>query len=195
AREGGDDFADDAHGRQNHDVDSGMGIKPEQVLEENGVAAELGIEEAQVEHALHAGEEQGDGDHRSAEDEDDAGGVLRPDEEGQAEPGHAGRAHGVHGDDKVQAGENGRETVDKDAEDSGGNGGIRIDAAQRGVKGPAGIEAAGGEGVEDEAATDELDIPAQKIDFRKGQILGANHDGQEEIAQDGWNGRDQEKED
>src|SRR5882762_7946318 len=81
AREGGNDFADDAHGRQNHDVDGGMGVKPEQVLEENRVAAKLGVEEAQVKHALHASEQQSDGDYGCAEDEDDAGGVLRPDEE------------------------------------------------------------------------------------------------------------------
>src|SRR5882762_5060744 len=81
AREGGNDFADNAHGRQNHDVDGGMRVKPEQVLEEDGVAAELRIEEAEVKHALHASEQQSDGDYGCAEDEDDAGGVLRPDEE------------------------------------------------------------------------------------------------------------------
>src|SRR6266404_3906509 len=57
AREGWDDFADDAHGRQNHDVDGRMRVKPEQVLEENGVAAKLRIEEAEVKHALHASEQ------------------------------------------------------------------------------------------------------------------------------------------
>src|SRR6266404_2500009 len=94
AGEGGNDFADDAHGRQNHDVDGRMRVKPKQVLEENGVAAKLRIEEAEVKHALHASEQQSDGDHGRAEDEDDAGGVLRPNEERQAEPCHARRAHG-----------------------------------------------------------------------------------------------------
>src|SRR6266853_1998768 len=75
AREGGNNFADYPHGRQNHDVNGGMGVKPEQMLEENGVAAKLRIEEAQVKHALHAGEQQSDSDHGRAEDEDDAGGV------------------------------------------------------------------------------------------------------------------------
>src|SRR5882672_3981570 len=89
AREGGNDFADNTHGRQNHDVNGGMGVKPKQVLEENGVAAKLRIEEAEVKHALHAGEQQSDGDHGCAEDEDDARGILRPDKERQAEPGHA----------------------------------------------------------------------------------------------------------
>src|SRR5712675_1585459 len=195
AREGGNDFADDAHGRQNHNVDGRMRVKPKQVLEENGVAAKLRIEEAEVKHALHAGQQQSDGNHGCAQDENDAGGVLRPDEERQAEPGHARRAHGVHGDDKVQTGENGREAVDENAEDGGSDGGIGIDAAEWRVKGPASIQAAGGEGIEDEAATDEINVPAQKIYLGKGQILGTNHDGQKEITQDGWDGWEQEQED
>src|SRR5207245_7341514 len=56
-------------------------------------------------------------------------------------------------------------------------------------------DAAGGEGGDDEAATEEIDVPAQQIDFGESQIFGANDDGQKEIAQDGGNGRDQEKED
>ena len=52
AREAGDDLADHAHRRQNHDVDGGMGVEPEQVLEEQGIAAKLGIEDAEVQGAL-----------------------------------------------------------------------------------------------------------------------------------------------
>src|SRR5882762_478228 len=195
AGEGGNDFADNAHGGQNHDVDGRMRVKPEQVLEENGVAAELRIEEAEVKHALHAGEQQSDGDHGRAEDEDDAGGVLRPNEERQTEPGHARRAHGVHGDDEIQTGENGREAIDEHAEDGGRDRGIGIDAAERRVKGPASIQATGGKGIEDEAATDQVNVPAQKIDLGKSQILGANHDGQKEITQHSRDGWDQEEED
>ena len=40
--------------------------------------------------ALEAEQEEGDGDHRRAENEDDAGGVDGPDEKRHAEPGHAG---------------------------------------------------------------------------------------------------------
>src|SRR5712672_2154024 len=195
AGEGGNDFADNAHGGQNHDVDGGMGVKPKQVLEENGVATKLRIEEAEVKHALHASEQQSDGDHGCAEDEDDAGGVLRPDEERKAEPGHARRTHGVHGDDEIQASENGGEAIDENAEDGGSDGGIGIDAAERRVKGPASIQAAGGKGIEDEAATDQVNVPAQKIDLGKSQILGANHDGQKEITQHSGDGWDQEEED
>src|SRR5277367_1154016 len=86
AGERGNDFADHTHGRQNHDVHGRMGVKPEEVLEENRVAAESRVEEAEVQAALETDEEERDGDDRSAEDEDDAGGVLRPNEERQSEP-------------------------------------------------------------------------------------------------------------
>ena len=80
AREGGNDFADHAHGRQNHDVHGRMRVEPEQVLEQNRIAAVGRVEKAEVKHSFQAGEQQGDGDDRSAQDEDDAGGVVRPNE-------------------------------------------------------------------------------------------------------------------
>jgi hypothetical protein len=52
AREAGDDFADHAHGGQNHDVDGGMRIEPEQMLKEERIAAEFGIEDAEVQSAF-----------------------------------------------------------------------------------------------------------------------------------------------
>src|SRR5438132_2620714 len=79
-REAGDDFADHPHGRQNHDVDGRMGIKPEEMLEENRIAAEGGIEDPQVENAFGGDQRQDDGDDRSSQKKDDAGGVEGPDE-------------------------------------------------------------------------------------------------------------------
>ena len=40
--------------RQHHDVDGRMRVEPEQVLEQDRVAAERGIEDADVQHALQA---------------------------------------------------------------------------------------------------------------------------------------------
>ena len=59
---------------------------------------------------------EGDGDDRGSEDLDDAGGVMRPDEQRQARPGHARCAHAVNGDDEVQPGKDGRESGDEDGE-------------------------------------------------------------------------------
>ena len=43
-----DDLADHAHGGQHHDVDRRVRVEPEQVLEEDRVAAAGRIEEAEV---------------------------------------------------------------------------------------------------------------------------------------------------
>ena len=48
------------------------------------------IEDAEVEGALENDQQQRDGDHRSAQQHDDAGGVMGPDEQRQAGPGHPG---------------------------------------------------------------------------------------------------------
>ena len=115
AREAGHHFADDAHARQNHDVDGRMRVEPEHVLEQDGIAADGGIEDADMEAALQSHQRQRDGDHRRAQHLDQRGGVVGPDEERQAAPGHPGRAHLVDGDDEVQARQNGRKPGDEDA--------------------------------------------------------------------------------
>ena len=89
AREGLDDLADHAHRRQDHDVDRRVRVEPEEVLEEDRVAAERRVEDAEVQHALGRDQQHRDRDDRRAEDHDQAGRVVRPDEERQAEPGHA----------------------------------------------------------------------------------------------------------
>ena len=52
-----------------------------------------------------------DRDDRRPQDHDQAGRVVRPHEQRQAEPGQAGGPHAVHGDDEVQPGQDRRETV------------------------------------------------------------------------------------
>src|SRR6185437_4641621 len=74
ARERRDNLADHAHRRQNHDVYGRMRIKPEQMLEKNGIAAHHRIEKAQVKHAFETSEQQRDGDDRRPQNENYAGG-------------------------------------------------------------------------------------------------------------------------
>ena len=52
AAERGDQLADDAHRRQDHDVDRRVRVEPEQVLEQHRIAADRRIEEAEVEQPL-----------------------------------------------------------------------------------------------------------------------------------------------
>ena len=60
-----------------------------------------------------------DGDDRRAEDHNQAGRVMGPDEQRQPEPGHPRRAHRVDRDDEVQTGQDRRETSDENADDRG----------------------------------------------------------------------------
>ena len=63
------------------------------------------------------------------------------------------------------------------------------------IASPAGIDATSRDGVEHQAAGDDVDVPAQQVDAREGKIFRADHHGHEEVAEhsgDGWN---QEEED
>ena len=51
-REAGEHLGDDAHRRQDHDVDGRMAVEPEQVLEQQRIAAGGRIEDRQTETAL-----------------------------------------------------------------------------------------------------------------------------------------------
>ncbi len=57
-REAGDHLAHDAHAWQDHDVDRRVRIEPEQVLEQQRVAAQRRIEHADVQKALEDDEDQ-----------------------------------------------------------------------------------------------------------------------------------------
>src|SRR6202041_2527183 len=170
AREAGDQLTHHAHAGQNHDVHGGMRIEPEHVLEQDGIAADGWIEDADVQQALQAQQENGDGDYGRAEDKNDTGGVHRPDEKRQSEPGEAGRAHFVNGYDEIQAGENRGKASDEYAERRGDHAGVRKRAAVGRIERPAGIHAAGNYRIQREGRTDDVDVPAQKIQARKCQI-------------------------
>ncbi len=68
----GHDFADYAHARKNHDVDGWVRIEPEQVLEQDRIAAIVGVEDAGMQDALQAQQHQSDGHYRRAQHLDDA---------------------------------------------------------------------------------------------------------------------------
>ena len=63
------------------------------------------------------------------------------------------------------------------------------------VEGPAGIDAAGQHAVQHHRAGDDVEIPAQQVDAREGEIFGADHHRHKEVAEHGGNRRDQEEED
>src|ERR1700691_4058962 len=91
-----------------------MRIEPEEMLEQERIAAELGIENAEVQRAFSRDQNDGNGDDRRTQKLNNTGRVVRPDEQGQARPRHARGAHAMDGDDEIQAGEDGGESSDED---------------------------------------------------------------------------------
>ncbi len=72
--------------------------------------------------------------------------------------------------------------------------GIRIRAAERRVECPAGVHAAHHDRGQREQRARDVDVPAQQIDARERQILGADHHRHEKVPERGRDGRDQEEE-
>src|SRR5262245_60890063 len=76
----GNDLAHHSHAWQDHDVDCGVRIKPEQMLKQHRVASQLWIKDADVQPTFHSDQEQRDRYDWGAEYKDDARGIDRPEE-------------------------------------------------------------------------------------------------------------------
>ena len=165
------------------------------MLEEQRIAALGGIEYADAEGAFQHYQNDGDSQHRRAQHHENAGRIVRPDEQRQPEPGHARRAHLVDGDDEVQPGKDGAEARDEDGKAGGNYIGVHIVGGERRGEGPARIHAAGHHGVEGQDATRHVEIPTKQVDLGQRQVLGPDHHRDKEVAQRGRHRRHQKKED
>ncbi len=87
-----------------------------------------------------------------------------------------------------------RKARDEDAERGRDDIGIRRRRAVRRVERPACVDPAHRDGREHENAAHGVDVVTQQIDLRKGQVLGPDHDGDQEVAEDRRNRRNQEEE-
>jgi hypothetical protein len=195
AREAGDDFADHAHRGQDHDVHGRVAVEPEHVLEQHGVAADGRVEDADVENVLQHHQHQRDGHDGRAQDHDDAGGVMAQINSGRR--------------NQVMPGARILWTVTMKFRP------VRIElnparkmptmpwwrrtrwrrccctahrtsspCPRRRQAGPC-----------RRCAADDVEIPAQQIDARKGQIARPDHQRNQKIPQRRRDRRDQEKED
>src|SRR4051812_30157974 len=73
---GRDQLTDNPHRGQDHDVDRGMRIKPEQMLKEDRVTPIGWIEDADMVKSLKRDEHKGNGDDWSTQHHDEAIGVV-----------------------------------------------------------------------------------------------------------------------
>ena len=120
---------------------------------------------------------------------------MRPHEQRQPEPCESRRAHRVDRDDEVQAGQDRREPRDEDAERRRHDVRVRRGRAVRRVERPTGVDAAAERGVQREEAPQDVDVPTEQIDSREREVLRADHDRDQEIAEHGRDRRDQKEED
>ncbi len=193
AREAGDHFADDAHAGQDHDVDGRVAVEPEQVLEQQRIAAQRRVEDADAEDALDHFEGQRHRQHGNGEQEDEAGGIDGPDEDRQPPPRQARRAQAVDGDDEVQAGEDRGKAGDHDADEHEVHVAVGGCASVRRVERPAGIDAAEQHAEQRPARRRTEQVPARQVDARKREVLGTDHQRQAEVAQHGRHHRHEEE--
>ena len=105
ARKRGDDLADHAEARQNQDVHFRMPEEPEQMLEQDRIAAAMRIEEGGAE--IPVGEQHGDRarQHRQRQQQQKYRHQLRPDKQRHLVQGHARRAHVEDRGDEIDGAE------------------------------------------------------------------------------------------
>jgi len=194
--EGGEDLRDDAHGRQDHDVDGRMRVDPEQVLVQERVAALGRIEQADAEQPLQEDQQHRDPQDGRGQDLDPGRGVERPNEQRHAEPAHAGRAQPVDGGDEVEAGEDRREAHHEDGQHRQRHVGAGAQA-ERHVERPAGVghAAAREQRQQRHDGADRVQPPGGQVQAGEGHVLGPDLDGQKEVAEHGRDAGDDEEED
>src|SRR6266550_1734528 len=100
----------------------------------------------------------------------------------------------MNGHDEVQSGKNGGESNDKDGKSGLNDFCVAEGCAEGSVESPASVHAAGQYGMHHENAADDVEVPAEQIDSREGQIPGPDHEGDKKVSQDSGDGRNQKEE-
>src|SRR5579863_2607255 len=101
----------------------------------------------------------------------------------------------MNGYHKVEASEDRGKARDKDGNSRFNHPGIAESRAEWGVEGPTRVHTSGHDAMKIDRAGDDVEIPAQQIDAGERQVLGPDHQGNEEISQDSGDGRNQKEKD
>ena len=182
-----DQFADDAHAREDHDVDRRVRVEPEEVLEEHGVATHRRIEDADVERALNHEQRHGDAEHWRRENLNERGRVERPEEERHTEPRHARRTQLVDRHDEIDAGEDRREAENEDADEHWNRAARAVLSRVRRVERPTRVEATRHQRVDRAGCADHPEVEAEEVHAWEGNVLRSEHDRQDEVSECRWN--------
>jgi hypothetical protein len=190
------DVRDHADGRHEHDVDLGVAEHPEDVLPEQRLATELGVEEARDVLSIELEHRGADDQRREREDDHDAGDQHRPRVERQPRQRHAGRAHAQHADDQLGGRAHGGHLghAQADVPEVEAEAGRVLRPGERHVGEPAAVRRqAEDEAREDEEPAEEVRPEAERGHARERQLARAQHQRQH-VGGDRLEERDDEQE-
>ncbi len=144
--EGRHDVADDAEGRQDHDVDFRVTKEPEQMLEHDRVTTTRRCEELRSEVTVGQQHGQRGSKHRQRQQQQDGRDEHAPSEQRHLVHGHARRAHVQNGHDEVDGAEDRRDTrrMQRQDEHIHCRAGMACGGRQRRIKHPAPSEPVAG---------------------------------------------------
>ena len=192
AGEEGDDVAEDPPGGEDEDVDLGVAEDPEEMLEEDGIAASAhrrcaGDEELGAEIPVKEQEQCRRPEHRDEERVQDGGQPEPPHREREPHVAHPRRAHPDHGGDVVDRAHRRGDAGDEDRRyDQRLAGPGRADVrGERRIGGPARASRAeiGEEGGEDEQLREEEGPERVHVQLRECHVARADHERDEEVAE------------
>ena len=181
-------LGDDAHGREDEDVDLGVAEEPEQVLPQHRVTAQVGVEEVRAEVAVEVQLEQGHGDDRDGEEQQEAHHQVHPHEDRHPHERHARRPQVERGDDEVRRRRQRTDTGDDQAHEPEVDAvtGVELPDGLGGVAEPAAVGGTAEEeaGVQQQAAGQEHPVP-EGVQPGEGDVAGADQDGHEVVTEGG----------
>ena len=178
------DLAHQAEGRQHHDVHGRVGIEPEQMLVDHGIAPERRAEEARVGHDVEGQQDQGSRQHGGGEHHQDAGAQHGPAVHRQLHHRQPGPPELEDGGDEVDPPQDRTTTKKEHAQDPGHLPGRRGGEAEGRVGSPAGLGSTADEIAGDQQQPRGRDQPERHgVQPRVGHVPSPDIKGHQVIAE------------
>ncbi len=196
ATEGGNDFREDAEGRQNENVDLRVAPDPDEVHIHHRVATKVIGEEVGAGVAVERQQRQRRGQDREGGDDQDIGAERRPGEDRHLHQRHARRAQFDDGRDQVDARQRRSDTRDLQAPDVivDADAGTIIGARQRRIGKPSGArEFADEQRHHDDHGTGRRHPEREIVEERKGDVARADLQRHDIVHQAGDEGHGHEE--
>jgi hypothetical protein len=182
--EGGGHLGQDPQVGQEHHVDRGVGVEPEELLEENRIPADLRIEPGEADLPVQEDEEGGRGEPCQAEEVEDAGGEDAPDVDGHLPEAHPLGPEVIDGGDEVGVAQEAGEAQEEDGRHVKAHPAPRLHREGI-VEGPAYAGSPAGEEVAHEGEEDgpQKGPVAEGVHPGQGHVPGPQHQGHHEVAE------------